>query len=155
MDASRATYKQAPSRTPCGNTQSNAQHPAYMLLPLTPIPGEQEEPPKQALSHHRSWKVIARAGRAIPFPPLALLGILQAATSPRGASPAQPGRVPSCRGAQAEWEPGTGAPEELPCLPARRDGFAEREGETSANNKEQRMQRDKRRYLPGNHYKVL
>lgn len=47
-----------------------------------------------------------------------------------------------------------GAPEEVPCLPARRDGFAERAG-LQQNSKEQRMQRDKRRYLPGNRYKVL
>lgn len=49
-----------------------------------------------------------------------------------------------------------GVLEELPCLPVRRDGFARGGGgRTSANNKEQSMQRDKRRYLPGNRYKVL
>lgn len=68
--------------------------------------------------------------------------------------PTQPGRVPGCRGAREEQEPRMGAPEEVPCLPARRDGFAERAG-LEQNSKEQRMQRDKRRYLPGNRYKVL
>lgn len=75
---------------------------------------------------HSNWKVAVRAGRVIPIAPLALLGILQAAASPGGASPAQPGQVPSCRGAQAEQKPETGAPEELPCLPVR-EGWVCRE----------------------------
>jgi len=134
------------------STQSTECNHSY---PPNPILGSKRSPQNRLCPTRSSWKVIVRAGRAISSAPLAPLGISQVAASP-GGCPAwsQPGQVPSSRGARAEQDPGTGAPEELPCLPAQRDGFAERGG-TPANNKEQRMQRDKRRYLPGNHYKVL
>lgn len=75
-----------------------------------------------------SQRATVRAGRAIPLAPLPLPGISQAAASPGGASPSQPGRVPRSRRAQAEQEPGTGAVEELLCLSVQRDGFAEMGG---------------------------
>lgn len=156
-----AVYEWASCSSPCCNSQP--EHCSAPSLQKIHAPTHLRthswgaRPPRNRLCPTQgSWKAIVRAGRAIPSASLVLLGTLQAAASPGGGGGLPLHSLAECPapgGAQAEQEPGTGAPEELPCLPVRRDGFAERGGTPAS--KEQRMQRDKRRYLPGNHYKVL
>lgn len=109
-------------------------------LTLHPFLGS-KTPQSRIYPTHGNWKVMVRAGRAMPRAGLALPGLLQ-----------------PCRGAQlqrgsAEQDPGPGASEELPCLPAQRAGLADREGPQQTLRSSRG--RDKRRFLPGNPYKVL
>lgn len=126
---------------------SIAQHPACRKYLFLPLYLEKREAAKQDVSHSQlesnSWEAQ-----------FALLGITQAAESPGAASPST-----AWPGAQLQEGSGRAGAQDRRAggspLPPSAEGWVCREGRTSANNREQRMQRDKGRYLPGNHYKVL
>lgn len=148
MDLSEDSSKGLSAGHPAAEVNwSTAQHPAYRRYLFLPWYLEKRETTKQDLSHSQlesnRWEAQ-----------FALLGITQAAESPGAAS--------SCTawpGAQLQEGLGRAGAQDRSAggvsPPPSAEGWVCREGRTSANNGEQRMQRDKGRYLPGNHYKVL
>lgn len=148
MDLYEDSSKGAQCRIPCCKSQlEHCSAPSLQEIPVPTLVLGEKGDTKQDMSHSQlesnSWEVQ-----------FALLGITQAAESPGAASPctAWPGaQLQEGSGRAGAQDRGAGGSS----LPPSAEGWVCREGRTSANNREQRMQRDKGRYLPGNHYKVL
>lgn len=123
MDLSEDSSKGTLCRTPCCRSQlEHCSAPSLQKIPCS-YPGTWRKGRLQSrICPTHSWKAIV--GRHN----LLCLASHKLQKAPEQHLPALPGRVPNCRRAWAEQEPRTGVLEEFPCLPAQRDGFAERGG---------------------------